>query len=228
MGINSLITYIFASRGRVKRFFSCLDNIQELSVSGNYEIICSLDEDDETMNNDEVKERLLFYPKVKAYYGISDCKITAINRGISNINPETKIIICMSDDFEFLVKGFDVQIRNDMARLFPDTDGVLHYDDGTMNGRRLMTMSILGKKYFDRFGYIYHPDYKSVYVDNEETEKARLLGKYFYSPKSIFKHKHWLFNENKKDELNIRNDAPEMYAHDSAVFNKRKQTNFGL
>jgi len=40
-------------------------------VSGNYEVIGVFDEDDLTMCNDEVKKRLLDYPKVKAFYGIS-------------------------------------------------------------------------------------------------------------------------------------------------------------
>lgn len=228
IGINSLITYVFASRNRPAKFFSALDNIKDLSVSGNYEIICSLDQDDAMMNNRDVGALLKQYDKVRAFYSKSYGKISAINRELQKINSETKIIICFSDDMEFTMKGFDVQIRNDMARYSPDTDGVLHYNDGTMNGRRLMTMSIIGKKYFDRTGYIYNPEYKSVYADDEAIQVAKILNKYFYSNKQLFKHNHWLFNMSKQDELNKKNDSPEMYAIDGNTYKLRKENNFYL
>lgn len=228
MGINSLITYIFASRERPEKFFDCLDNIDKLSISSNYEIIAVLDIDDLSMNNSSVKNRMLNYKNVKSFYGISKGKIHAINRELSKMNPETKIIINLSDDFLFLLKGFDMQIRNDMARYFPDTDGLLHYPDGTPNERRLMTMSIIGKKYFDRTGYIYNPDYASWYSDDEEIQKARILGKCKFVNERLFKHNHYLFNGSGKDELYKRNDDIKIISKDRETFFKRKQINFGL
>ena len=228
MGINSLITYIFASRSRPDKFFHVLNNIGSMSNSGNYEIIASLDSDDPTMNNDEVLNDMGCYTKLKWNYGDSKTKVEAINCVTQFINPETKIIINMSDDQEFTLKYFDVQVRNDMGRCFPDTDGVIHYPDQTPNGPRIMTMNIVGMKYFQRTGYIYHPEYKSVYCDNEEVERAKLLGKYFYSPVSLLAHRHWIFGAAKQDDLNKRNDSEEMYAHDHMVFLKRKSINFGI
>src|ERR1017187_7345964 len=115
-----------------------------MSKSSDYDIICSLDYDDPSMTTDETRLRLMEPSKIRAYYGYSKNKITAINRELSEISPETNIIICMSDDFKLLVKGYDDMIREDMEKYFPDTGGVLHYPDGGSEGKRIMTMSIIG------------------------------------------------------------------------------------
>ena len=35
----------------------------------------------------------------------------------------------------------------------------------------------MGKKYYDRFGYIYHRSYNSLWADNEQKEQAQKLNK---------------------------------------------------
>jgi hypothetical protein len=52
------------------------------------------------------------------------------------------------------------------------------------------TLCILGKKYYDRFGYIYHPSYKSFWCDNEFTDVANELGKQTFIDKVIIRHVH--------------------------------------
>ena len=63
-----------------------------------------------------------------------------------------------------------------MSFNYPDTDGVLWFNDG-FQGNRLNTLCILGKKYYERFNYIYHPDYISLYCDEEQTNVARNMNK---------------------------------------------------
>jgi hypothetical protein len=76
-----------------------------------------------------------------------------------------------------------------MTEHYPDTDGVLWFNDG-YQGNRLNTLCILGKKYYDRFNYIYHPDYISVWCDNEFMDVANLLGKQIYFDDIIIRHEH--------------------------------------
>ena len=66
-------------------------------------------------------------------------------------------------------------IRQKMIKHFPDTDGVLWFFDGWR--KDLNTLCIIGRKYYERFGYIYHPDYKSFWCDAEFTEVANKLKK---------------------------------------------------
>ena len=95
-----------------------------------------------------------------------------------------------------VVKGYDTIIKNNMSKLYPDTDGVLWFNDG-YQGNKLNTLCILGKKYYDRFGYIYNPEYISVWSDNEFMDVGNILGKQTYFDEVIIQHQHpdWGFGE---------------------------------
>lgn len=215
------ICYSFASRSRPERFFQTLDNIIVQSASNDFFIVAKLDEDDMTMNDPLVKQKIADnYPMVIAKWGMSKSKIHAINRDLDNL-PHWDIIICLSDDMRFRTPGFDDIIRQHMPA---DLDGFLHmYDDYAKD--RVCTVSILGRKYYERDGYIYHPDYYSMWSDDEETEKAKLRGRYFVVPGEI-EHLHYT-NDRKavKDELYWRNDT---YNKDKVIFEQRKVRNFDL
>jgi hypothetical protein len=88
-----------------------------------------------------------------------------------------------------IVKGYDNIIRNNMKTHYPDTDGVLWFNDG-YQGQNLNTLCILGRKYYQRFGYIYCPEYKSLWCDNEFMDQANLLGRQIYFHETIIKHEH--------------------------------------
>jgi len=104
---------------------------------------------------------------------------------------------------------------------------VLWFNDGFSGQNRLITLSILGRKYFHRFNYLYYPGYKSVFCDNEFTDVARLLGKVVYIDQVIIQHQ-WVGAVNPNDPLHRRNESPEMYAHDKAIYDERVAANFGL
>jgi hypothetical protein len=135
----------------------------------------------------------------------------------------------MSDDMVFTQWGFDDIIRTDMQKYFPDSDGVLHYPDGTPVQDKIITMSIMGYKYFKRFNYIYHPEYRSLWCDLEFTEVSKKLGKYKYLPNThILKHNHsvWSGGKEKYDALMTRNES--FYHKDKEVYFKRLANNFDL
>lgn len=223
----SNITYIFASRSRPNKFFAAIDNIINFSVKEDYTIIASLDVDDATMNNEEVQKRIMDCDKICAYYHTSTGKINAINRDINLIPQETNIIIVMSDDMIFTQQGFDDIIRVDMQRYFPDYDGCLHYPDGSQVQARIITLPIMGINFFKRFGYIYHPEYTSLWADLEMTTVAQRLGKYKYlSNSNIFKHAHPLWIKEPYDALMKRNEG--FYNSDKEIYFKRLAHNFDL
>lgn len=218
----------YASRSRPKAFFRGLDSIIELSNDKeNFHILATLDEDDASMVN---------HPKLKEYekyctfiFGRSKNKIDAVNRDLdSELVPEWNILINMSDDVQYIKQGFDDIIRNDMARLYPDLDGVLHYHDG--NNKVLMTMSVYGRKYFDRFGYIYHKDYESVYADNEAMDVANGLGKMTFlgEEQRIYNHLHPAYRLAAMDEQYKKTEAAAVFARDKATYERRKAIRFEL
>ena len=216
------------SRSRPERFFKALNSIiDNLSDKENYHIQCSFDENDATMNKESVIKRLNGYNNLTYYFGISTGKINAINRDIDKF-PDFDILINFSDDQIFTMYGFDVFIREAMQKNFPDTDGFLHFHDGVQN--RLATMTIMGKKYFQRTNYIYNPEFISDWADNFEQEVAKRLGKYVYMGDSmqIMMHDHPLHGRGMHlmDELYERNG--KFYNADKETYFKHLANNFGL
>jgi len=205
-----------------------------------------MDHNDLSMNNQNVHLGLQKFQqrtnnKFHYAFGNSKTKIEACNSDLDKIlqlNPD--IILLASDDMIPVVSGYDDIICRDMENYFPDTDGVLHYNDGFSGQDKLITLSIMGRKYFDRFGYIYNPEYMSVFSDDEFTQIARILNKVVYSDKCIIQHQ-WVGipyvrasrgeingNEVQRDALHERNESQQMYDHDRAIYDRNKANNFGL
>jgi hypothetical protein len=218
------ILFKYPSRGRPQRFFDALDSIyRNISDTDYYHIACTLDEDDETMNNPAVIEHINAYGTASIQWGKSKSKIDAINRSMPGYDWD--IIICMSDDMQFNVFGFDTMIRVDMLTHFSDLDGLLHYPDQDAK-QWLATMYIAGRKFYDRFGYIYHPSYKSLWCDNEVMDVARMLGKYKYTGYQINVHLNPAYGHLPKDDM--FNEQQGYWTEDEMNYNARKGLNFGI
>ena len=112
-----------------------------------------------------------------------------------------------------------------MEDYFPDTDGVLWFNDGYQS-RAMNTLCILGKKYYDRFGYIYHPDYISLWCDNEFTVVANTLGRQKYFEQVIIQHQHPAAGFGENDKLYNEND--KYNDSDMSTFMRRQKNRFGL
>jgi hypothetical protein len=220
------LLYNFATRSRPEKFFKVLDNIKTLARHEDWRVIVTADADDSSMANEEVKNRAAGYENVIIYYGFSKNKIDAINRSLPFAG-DFDILINISDDQLFLVEGFDLEIIKDMQEFFPDTDGFLHYPDSFAKDK-LATLSIIGKKYFDRTHYIYNPEYKFVYCDNEAYDVAIMLGKHKFIDKKIYDHYHPVWRLAEWDELYRKSENPTTYAIDGATYQLRKANNFYL
>lgn len=179
----------FPTRGRPDKFFTVLDRyFYGAKRKDLVSFLITCDKDDLSMNNDDVRERLQKnYKNMTVVFGNSKSKIEAVNNDMDRA-PEHDIILLASDDMVPEEKGYDEIIRQKMKELYSDTDGVLWFFDGYR--RDFNTLCILGKKYYDRFGYIYHPSYKSFWCDNEFTDVANELGRQTFIDKVIIRHIH--------------------------------------
>ena len=219
------ILFKLPSRGRPERFFKALDSItNNLQDFENYHVSCTLDYDDETMHNYDVIARIETYKNISVEWGLSNSKIHAVNRDIPDI--EWDIICVGSDDIYFNLFGFDAAIRTEMMANFPDGDGYLHFNEKD-SGSALCVMTCCDKKYYDRFGYIYHISYEALFCDNEQMAVAQQLGRYVYIPYSIMEHANPAYGYIPKDEMFERQQAVG-WTKDMATFNERKAKNFDL
>lgn len=219
---KSIILFKYTSRSRPDLFFRGLDSIvNNLSDKENYHILCSFDLDDTTMCNVEVTKRLNTYDNLTYYFGTSDSKIQAINRDLFNFKGDWDILVNFSDDQVFLVPGFDEEIRNDIVAA-GGFDWFLHYPDSHAKAA-LPTMSIMGREYYHRNNFIYHPRFQNVYCDNYAMDEAKKLGRYKFVNKSIFDHLHPAWGLAPMDDQYRKTEDKEGYARDKEVYQELKK-----
>ena len=217
----------FATRGRKERFMRCFQ-LYVSTLGGNNEVFFNIncDNDDQMMNNEETKAEILsIYPHCYVNFDDNKNKIEAINANIEV--REFNILLNASDDMNPQIHGWDDRIRQDFEQFFPDYDGVVHYNDG-LQGAALNTLSIMGKPFYERFGYVYHPDYKSLWADVEFTSESKRLNRVVYVNEMIIKHDHPSIadsiNHNKIDKTFEDSEAP--HDRDMQVFHIRQQQGF--
>jgi hypothetical protein len=144
------------------------------------------------MNNMFVKDELMRVMEPVAwksvFFGNNNTKIEAVNADMSHIAWPWDIVVLVSDDMSPQVQGYDEVIRSHMMSRFSDTDGIVWVNDGNQ-GRNLNTLSILGRRMYHRFGYIYHPSYKSLFCDTEFTDYCTPENS-VYIPYCLIRHEH--------------------------------------
>lgn len=204
----------FASRSRPDKLFAALDNIFELSKHDAITVLLTLDIDDATCTTNEFKSRLLEYPKVVAMWGTSNSKISAINRDMV-FSGEWDILLAHSDDMVFTVPGFDLEILN----AFYNFEGLVHFPDQKA-GPALITYPMMSRSYFEKDGWVYHPDFISVYADHFQQDIAKRRGMYKYVNKKILEHRHSMWGFGAHDALMLRNENRDNYNNDQITWQR--------
>lgn len=185
-------------------------------------IAISCDHDDETMNKDMIRSEIKQIARKTAwhrvYYSANRNKIEACNANMNEIDYPWDIVVLVSDDMIPQIKGYDDTIRNYMLANYPETNGILWFNDG-YQAEKLNTLTILGRKMYESFGYLYHPSYKSLFCDTEFTDLCRttLKSKTTYIPYCIIRHEHpGTGFADKMDELYAQNQkywVEDMYTY---------------
>lgn len=218
------ILYKYPTRERREWFLDTLGTYYDkMSGLNPFQFFITIDCDDVQMNRAGVFDFLHELPNLNFHKGPHKSKIEAVNAGMDLCCQDWDILVLVSDDMIPVVENFDDVIVQLMEEHFPDTDGTLHFHDGCFGEDRTITLSIIGRKLYETLGYIYHPDYKSFYCDNEFTDVVRAMNKVHYDPRVIIKHK-WSGGPESKDALYRRNS--KMGVPDEDVYHKRKSLGF--
>jgi hypothetical protein len=187
----------------------------------------TFDENDAAYNNPTFLRLLsCIIPTAIVCFGKSNNKIHAFNRDINNCDAlgQWDIIISISDDQLAEVTGWDDMIRAVMPL---DLDASIWAYDGDQKNHN--TMEIVGRTYYERFGYLYHPDYLTSSCDIEATEVAQKLGKQVLIDRCIIKHYNPLYyagqsHMNAADETYHLGDGNHIA--DRATYLRRKAAGF--
>jgi len=184
------------TRSRPGQFIRVLNQYVTLANRPDLLGVCvSCDHDDTTMTDASIQHHIKNITHrvtwSEIYYGKSTNKIEAVNADIADVPWNWDIVVIVSDDMVPQVKGYDDVLRSHMMAKFADTDGILWVNDGTQ-GDKLNTITIMGRKMYDSFGFVYNPAYKSLFCDTEFSDlcKGPLASKCTYIPYMLIKHEH--------------------------------------
>jgi len=211
----------YPTRGRPEQFKETLNEwIDKLSGKHEYHFFITMDVDDPTMNNGVMWQYLDNVSRKVFYnYGNHASKVEAVNADMdSSLNKDFDILVLVSDDMLPVVKDYDDFIADAMQGYYPDLDGALNFFDGLNGNPDCCTLTIMGRKLYERFGYIYHPSYLGTHCDNEFTDDCREMGKIVWFADCIISH-NW--RGSYYDALSQRDT--KNFATDRANYEARKE-----
>jgi len=128
-----------------------------------------------------------------------------------------KVLVQMSDDFEAFA-GWDKAILNALGDL--SKPSVLAVSDGHRKDN-LMCMAILTRKRYEDQGYLFHPEFFSMYSDNWFTDLAYHDDVVIDASNSIiFEHRHPAFGIGEMDNTYARSNSYENHKRGRSIFNR--------
>lgn len=192
-----MISIIHASRGRPEKSLETLHKWIDSTDTNDLEIIVSVDSDDPKLSvYMEYCVKYMF--AIRSYVNHNKSSVEAINKGAAKSSGD--ILIVVSDDTEPL-QDWDVKL---LAEVKGKTDWILKTKDGIQD--YIITMPIMDRAYYNRTGYIYHPEFQHLFCDTYLTCVADITGRKITS-NLMFKHDHYSVNGTEPDDLHKRNDA---------------------
>ena len=181
-----MISIIHPSRGRAKQSFNTISKWLHLA-STEIELIVSIDNDDPQFN-----EYVQIY--VNPFVSDSRSAVQAINNAAKVAKGD--ILMVVSDDTECF-PDWDIALLKEVEG---KTDWILKTQDGIQDW--IITMPVMDRAYYNRFGYIYDPDFLHMFCDTWLTVQADISGRKITSN---LKFPH--LNGSIQDDLRKRCDA---------------------
>lgn len=207
------ISIIHPSRGRADMAYKTFYKWRENAFFLGHEYILSLDTDD----NIDAYLNLFSNVEVAIMANHNRSAIEAINKAAETASGDLFIVI--SDDFD-CNPYWDSQL---LEALVGRKDFLVKTQDGIQ--KTLITLPIMDRIYYERFGYVYFPGYSHMWSDTEMTAVGHLLGK-VVNLDLCFPHNHYTVGGMKKDAINVKNDNTWMQGE--LLFKERLKSNFGI
>lgn len=136
------------------------------------------------------------------------------------------ILICISDDF-YPPEDWDEKIMNCADAGWWNEDHAVMVSDGcTPQGALLMTLPIITRERYRKLGYVLHPDYLSMYCDNEAAEHAINDGAFIDARGLLFEHRHFVNAKRQHDGFDDRHSSAERMECGRRIFEARRSLGF--
>jgi hypothetical protein len=204
------------SRGRIVQAENAIEEWL-VAASGHHDIeyILSVDDDDDVAGYRTMAERR----GVGLIVGRNRSIVDAVNRAAAKATGDMFIVV--SDDF-----GCPAGWDEVLAEILGDQRDVAVLVHDGMDAR-ILTLPIVGRELYERLGYVYHPDYISMFCDDDLTETARGDGKLIDARHVVFPHRHFTVGGLHFDATYARERSRLAWLQGFRVFRKRTAVDFG-
>lgn len=219
------ITLLHPSRGRALKSFNNTKRWFEksgidMNVTGTpLKVIVSIDSDDK-----EATQYHQLYQSNYATVTVNNNKSVVDATNIAAKKAEGDILIYLSDDFDcpdnwgqLILKEFEGVTE---PRLIKVDDMLQPFHVA------VLTIPIMNRALYEKLGYFWHPDFKSMFVDEQLYWKAKKLGALKMCPHLKFPHEHVSIGKADNDETYKRSAAN--WEQGKAMFAKHKASDFTL
>lgn len=194
-----MISIIHPSRGRAEKSANTIHKwINSATNIHSIELLVSCDMDDPMLDDYDSIYTPSIFRENPVIANENESAVDAINFAARKAHGY--VLIVVSDDTDCF-PGWDAEI---LKQTEGKTDWILKTQDGIQN--YIITNPIMDRAYYNRTGYIYHPDFKHLFCDTYLTCVADITGRKITS-NLMFKHDHYSVNGTQPDELHKRNDA---------------------
>jgi hypothetical protein len=136
-----------------------------------------------------------------------------------------KVIICVSDDFKPCQNWDQLLFElNGNNGAWMDEDWIVHTKDGYVED--IAVASILTRARYNRFGYVFYPQYQSLFSDTEFTAVAYKEGRVIKAKHIFIEHMHPDCGKRERDHHDHIHASPMRWQHGETLFNFRKAKGF--
>lgn len=214
------------TRARPAQAFEVLSKWRSMA-SEHVSIEVVIDADDMSMNNSQILSRLSDLDCFVTV-GHHKNKIDACNGGRLD---DWQVLVLASDDMMPVVQGYDFKILEAFEKHFPLFDGALCFPDGynkehVKEGEPVTcTLPIIGRALYEDYGrVVYHPGYKSIFCDTDQTFLFTKMKRMVFVDEMIVEHRHYAAGKAQFDKLYQENDRHNVA--DEKLFEERRKRGF--
>jgi hypothetical protein len=133
-----------------------------------------------------------------------------------------KFLITISDDYrpcEHWDTEILIALEHDHTADTNMIDGEYVLDVDNQDGAPHIPFSFLTRAYYNRYGYIFYPEYKGLMADNDFTDVAREDGVVINAKHLKFRHLHYLCGTAPNDE--VYQKQQQTLAYGQMIYNRR-------
>lgn len=223
---SKVISVVHPTRNRVSLFEATLNNwMQKCSNPKALEYIVSIDESETVINYFGYKHVIQkanekFGSSISLLISPNTCCVQAVNSGAEAAKGD--LIIVNSDDFDCPDKWDEILVTEGF--LSNHKPQVFLIDDGL--SKDIVSLPILNRLAYTELGYVYYPEFISMFADNDLYENAKQKG-WLENRRDIrFQHVHYTFTKQEPDEAYKRQNSSRSWKIGEQLFKERCASNF--